>query len=66
MTADLILTPEEITVRFGPVDQHFPKTALGLMRAVAYAMTFGRPVTFWLGNQPLRNMSAFVHATEGA
>ncbi|AGY58832.1 hypothetical protein GKIL_2586 [Gloeobacter kilaueensis JS1] len=64
MNTDVLLFDAEVQVRFGPVCHRFPRTALGVMRAVEYVMTFGKPITFWSDARQLAGISAFLAEAE--
>jgi hypothetical protein len=41
------------------------RTFLGLLQAVAYAMSFGCPITFWAGSRAVENVDGFETLIKG-
>jgi hypothetical protein len=45
--------------------RRFESDFLGLLQAVAHAMSFGRPITFWAGSRAVENVDGFETLIKG-
>lgn len=45
--------------------RRFELDSLGLLQAVAYAMSFGRPITFWAGSRAVESVDGFETLVKG-
>jgi hypothetical protein len=60
VVTQLVLLADVLEVRVDGLTRRFPRTALGVMRAVAYALTFEDPISFWVGNAAVQGASEFL------
>lgn len=54
-----------IEVSYKGDSRRFEADFLGLLQAVAYAMSFGCPITFWAGSRVVENVDGFETLIKG-
>jgi hypothetical protein len=54
-----------IEVSFQGAFRRFESNVLGLLQAVSYAMSFGRPIRFWVGTREVDGVDGFETLIKG-
>jgi len=54
-----------IEVSYKGDHRRFRSDPLGLLQAVAHAMSFGCPITFWAGSRAVENIDGFETLVKG-